>query len=70
MQQVHEGLEYRSFTNPTSYGGDTQIFGDLTTPTPTPSPTPVPTPSPTQDVPLVTAPPPDDPIVPTEPVGR
>ena len=68
MQQVHEGLEYRSFTNPTSYGGDTQIFGDLTTPTP--SPTPVPTPSPTQDVPMVTAPPPDDPIVPTEPVGR
>ena len=43
MQQVHEGLEYRSFTDPTSIGGDTQIFGDLTTPTPTPTPTPNPT---------------------------
>ena len=45
MQQVHEGLEYRSFTDPTSIGGDTQIFGDLTeekeqqdNPTPSPSP--------------------------------
>ena len=45
MQQVHEGLEYRRFTDPTSIGGDTQIFGDLTeekeqqdNPTPSPSP--------------------------------
>ncbi|HIS72947.1 MAG TPA: PBP1A family penicillin-binding protein [Candidatus Scatomorpha pullicola] len=68
MQQVHEGLEYRSFTDPTSIGGDTQIFGDLTTPTPTPTETPTPSASDTPDATL----PPDDgeDIVPTEPVDE
>ena len=68
MQQVHEGLEYRAFNNPTSYGGDTMIFGDLTSPSPSPTPTATPTPSATAGV-TVTAPP-DEPIVPTEPVGQ
>lgn len=68
MQQVHEGLEYRRFTDPTSIGGDTQIFGDLTTPTPTPTETPTPSASDTPDATL----PPDDgeDIVPTEPVDE
>lgn len=69
MQQVHEGLEYRAFNNPTSYGGDTMIFGDLTSPSPSPTPTPTPTPSATAGVPVTTTPP-DEPIVPTEPVGE
>lgn len=70
MQQVHEGLEYRSFTDPTSIGGDTQIFGDLTTPTPTPTPTETPTPS-ASDTPDATLPPDDgEDIVPTEPVDE
>ncbi len=71
MQQVHEGLEYRSFPDPTSIGGDTMIFGDLTSPTP--SPTPTPTPTPTDSSPLYTMLPgygdDDDVIEPTEPVG-
>lgn len=73
MQQVHEGLEYRTFTDPTSYGDDTQIFGDLTSPSPSPTPTPTPTPSATSGAtsdPITTAPPDDEPIVPTEPVGE
>ena len=70
MQQVHEGLEYRRFTDPTSIGGDTQIFGDLTTPTPTPTPTETPTPS-ASDTPDATLPPDDgEDIVPTEPVDE
>ena len=68
MQQVHEGLEYRAFNNPTSYGGDTMIFGDLTSPSPSPTPTATPTPSATAGVTVTT--PPDEPIVPTEPVGE
>ena len=32
MRQVHDGLEWRNFTEPTSIGEDTQIFGDLTSP--------------------------------------
>ena len=67
MQQVHEGLEYRAFNNPTSYGGDTMIFGDLTSPSPSPTPTATPTPSATAGVTVTT--PPNEPIVPTEPVG-
>ena len=76
MQQVHEGLEYRSFPDPTSIGGDTMIFGDLTSPTPSPTPTPTPTPSAdeTETPPLYTMISPDDSedngrISPTEPVG-
>ena len=45
MQQVHAGLEYKSFPAADWIGGDTQIFGDLTeekeqqdNPTPSPSP--------------------------------
>ena len=45
MQQVHAGLEYKSFPAADRIGGDTQIFGDLTeekeqqdNPTPSPSP--------------------------------
>ena len=30
MQQVHAGLEYKSFPAADWIGGDTQIFGDLT----------------------------------------
>lgn len=67
MQQVHEGLEYRAFNNPTSIGGDTMIFGDLTSPSPSPTPTATPAPSATAGVTVTT--PPDAPIVPTEPVG-
>ena len=78
MQQVHEGLEYRSFTNPTSYGEDTMIFGDLTSPSPSPTPTPTPTPTETAPVitqtPSSTTPPaslpPEETITPTEPVGE
>ena len=58
MQKVHEGLEYRTFTDPTSIGGDTMIFGDLTEPTP--SPTPEPTEPPEETEPAATLPP-DDP---------
>ena len=58
MQKVHEGLEYRTFTDPTSIGGDTMIFGDLTEPTP--SPTPEPTEPPEETEPAGTLPP-DDP---------
>ena len=71
MQQVHEGLEYRAFTDPTSIGGDTMIFGDLTKPSPTPSPSPSPTPDPdgepAETEPAETGEPED--IEPTEPVG-
>ncbi len=72
MQQVHEGLEYRSFPDPTSIGGDTMIFGDLTSPSPSPTPTPTPTPSAdASEGPLYTMiPQEDDSIEPTEPVGR
>ena len=74
MQQVHEGLEYKTFTNPTSIGEDTQIFGDLTSPTPSPTPTPTPTPPATPEQtatepPAATLPPDDVPIIPTDPVG-
>ena len=41
MQQVHEGLEYRAFSNPSSIGSDTMIFGDLTNPPPPPDPHPL-----------------------------
>ena len=58
MQKVHEGLEYRTFTDPTSIGGDTMIFGDLTEPTP--SPTPEPTEPPEETEPAASLPP-DDP---------
>lgn len=61
MQKVHEGLEYRTFTDPTSIGGDTMIFGDLTEPTPSPTPEPTETPeAPEATEPVGTAPP-DDP---------
>lgn len=78
MQQVHEGLEYRSFPDPTSIGEDTMIFGDLTSPTP--SPTPSETPTPTSDAeetdpPYTMIPNTDNgsdegDIEPTEPVGN
>lgn len=79
MQQVHEGLEYRAFADPTSIGGDTMIFGDLTSPSPSPIPSPTPSPSatPTQSdaPPLYTMIPPEEqdnndaPIEATTPVG-
>ena len=78
MQQVHEGLEYRSFPDPDSIGEDTMIFGDLTSPTP--SPTPSETPTPTSDTeetdpPYTMIPNTDNgsdegDIEPTEPVGN
>ena len=66
MQQVHEGLEYRSFTDPSSVGEDTQIFNYAT---PTPSPTEAPTPSAT-DTPVTTLPPDNEEIMPTVPAGQ
>lgn len=30
MQQVHAGLEYKSFPSPDWIGGDTKVFGDIT----------------------------------------
>ena len=73
MQQVHEGLEYRSFPDPTSIGGDTMIFGDLTSPTPSPTPTETPEPSAgeSDSPPLYTMVPDDEETIePTEPVGE
>ena len=78
MQEVHEGLARRSFTDPTSIGGDTMIFGDLTSPSPSPTPSAEPEeserPDETDDRPLYTMIPDDEPedgeeIEPTEPVG-
>ena len=73
MQQVHEGFEYRSFPDPTSIGEDTQIFGDLTSPTPSPTPTETPEPSAgeSDSPPLYTMVPDDEETIePTEPVGE
>ncbi len=75
MQQVHEGLEYRAFPDPTSYGGDTMIFGDLTSPSPSPTPSDEPEESeapeesvqPSDDAPLYTMLP-EDPAEPDEPL--
>ena len=80
MQQVHAGLEYKSFPSAEWIGGDTQIFGDLTeekeeqdnpkpseTPEPDTTDTPVTTESPvTTDTPVFTEPP-TDPVEPVEP---
>lgn len=84
MQQVHAGLEYKSFPSPDWIGGDTKIFGDLTeekeeqdNPSPTPEPeesekpeeTPVVSDSPvTTEVPVFTEPP-TEPVEPETPVG-
>ena len=38
MSAVHEGLEWKSFPSPTYVGGDTMIFGDLSSPSPSPTP--------------------------------
>ena len=37
MSAVHEGLEWKSLPSPSYVGGDTMIFGDLTSPSPSPS---------------------------------
>lgn len=84
MQQMHAGLEYKSFPSPDWIGGDTKIFGDLTeekeeqdNPSPTPEPeesekpeeTPVVSDSPvTTEVPVFTEPP-TEPVEPETPVG-
>lgn len=73
MRQVHDGLEWRNFTDPTSIGEDTQIFGDLTSPTPSPTPTETPEPSAgeSDSPPLYTMVPDDEETIePTEPVGE
>ena len=73
MRQVHDGLEWRNFTEPTSIGEDTQIFGDLTSPTPSPTPTETPEPSAgeSDSPPLYTMVPDDEETIePTEPVGE
>ena len=73
MRQVHDGLEWRNFTEPTSIGEDTQIFGDLTSPTPSPTPTETPEPSAgeSDSPPLYTVVPDDEETIePTEPVGE
>ena len=80
MQQVHAGLEYKSFPSADWIGGDTQIFGDLTdakeeqdnpkpspTPTPEPTQTPAETESPVTTQPPVTTEPPTEPVEPVEP---
>ncbi len=82
MQQVHAGLEYKSFPSADWIGGDTQIFGDLTeakeeqdNPSPSPSPSPTVTDAPViTDSPVVTDTPiitdtPTEPIEPVEPPG-
>lgn len=80
MQQVHAGLEYKSFPSADWIGGDTQIFGDLTeakeeqdNPSPSPSPTPAVTDPPAEtespevtDTPVFTEPP-TEPVEPVEP---
>ena len=38
MAPIHEGLEWKSFPSPTYVGGDTMIFGDLSSPSPSPTP--------------------------------
>lgn len=82
MQQVHAGLEYKSFPAQDWIGGDTQIFGDLSeakeeqdNPSPSPSPSEEPdvTESPevvTTDTPVVTDTPvaSQPPVEPIEPV--
>lgn len=73
MRQVHDGLEWRNFTEPTSIGEDTQIFGDLTSPTPSPTPTETPEPSAgeSDSPPLYTMVSDDEETIePTEPVGE
>jgi len=77
MSQVHEGLEYKTFTAPV-YGRATNIFGDLTeekaaqdNPSPSPTPTPEPAPEPTltpemTEPPEETAPISEDPTAPVE----
>ena len=72
-RQVHDGLEWRNFTEPTSIGEDTQIFGDLTSPTPSPTPTETPEPSAgeSDSPPLYTMVSDDEETIePTEPVGE
>ena len=82
MQQVHAGLEYKSFPAADWIGGDTQIFGDLTEAkeeqdNPSPSPSEEPDVSESPDVTVSEAPvttetpvttePPVEPSLPVEP---
>lgn len=82
MQQVHAGLEYKSFPQADWIGGDTQIFGDLTEEkeeqdNPSPSPSEEPDVSESPDVTVSEAPvttetpvttePPVEPSLPVEP---
>lgn len=56
MSAVHEGLEWKSLPSPSYVGGDTMIFGDLTSPSPSPSEEPEESTEP------------DTPVEPSEPV--
>ncbi len=62
MSSVHEGLEWKSFPTPSYVGGDTMIFGDLSSPSPSPSEEPEESASP--DEPAEST----EPVEPVEPV--